>query len=244
MANVSYGSPSVGADGTVYIGSDDCKLHAIAPNGSQRWEFTTGNYVESSPVIGSDGTIYISSLDRYTYALDPSGHKLWRAAGFSGSPALAANGTLYVAQGSGSPFCAFDHSGAIRWGLPLYSQGIVFSSPVIGPDGTIYITAGAWLFAIYGDSPPQQAPWAMFRREPTHAARAPQRALGKPTHFADGSFGITLGTETGLTYRVQASVDLANWSNLATFVATDFTTQFIDSTATNFSTRFYRLATP
>jgi hypothetical protein len=55
---------------------------------------------------------------------------------------------------------------------------------------------------------------------------------------------MTLGTETGLTYRVQATLDFTAWTDLATFVPTNFISQFIDLDATKFPSRFYRLATP
>jgi outer membrane protein assembly factor BamB len=56
-------SPAIGADGTIYVGSDDYNLYAINPDGSQKWSFTTGYMVLSSPAIGADGTIYVGSDD-------------------------------------------------------------------------------------------------------------------------------------------------------------------------------------
>ena len=42
-------SPSIGSDGTVYVGSDDNKLYAInGKSGVKLWEFNTGNSVNSS----------------------------------------------------------------------------------------------------------------------------------------------------------------------------------------------------
>jgi outer membrane protein assembly factor BamB len=244
LGNVTYGSPSIGADGTIYIGCDDFKIRALAPDGHLRWQYPTASFVESSPAIGSDGRIYLASLDYYTYVFSPVGAVLGRVTGFSDSPALAANGTFYVSGASFGVLQAFDHAGSNRWNFNLGTANPVFSSPVIGADGTIYIGAGAFLVAVYGDSPPQQGPWSMFRREPLHAARATQRAVSQPTLFPDGTFGMTLGTETGLTYRVQATVDLAGWTDIATFVPTNFRSQFIDFEATNFPSRFYRLGTP
>jgi outer membrane protein assembly factor BamB len=244
LGDVTYGSPSVGADGTIYIGCDDYKIRALAPDGHLRWLYPTTSFVESSPVVGNDGRIYVASLDQSTYALTPSGTFLFRVMGFSDSPALAANGTFYLAGPDSGVLRAFDHAGSNRWSFNLGVSSPIFSSPVIGADGTIYIGAGAFLVAVYGDSPPQQAPWSMFRREPLHTARATQRAVSQPTLLPDGMFGMTLGTETGLTYRVQATVDFGSWTDLATFVPTNFTSQFIDFDATNFPSRFYRLATP
>ena len=62
-------SPAIGADGTIYVGSEDNKLYAINPNGTLKWSFTTGNAIFSSPAIGADGTICVGSLDNNLYAI-------------------------------------------------------------------------------------------------------------------------------------------------------------------------------
>jgi outer membrane protein assembly factor BamB len=62
-------SPAVGADGTIYVGSDDHNLYAINPDGSLKWRYDTGDKVYSSPAIGSDGTIYAGSDDDNLYAI-------------------------------------------------------------------------------------------------------------------------------------------------------------------------------
>ena len=63
-------SPTIGSDGTIYVGSWDNNLYAIKPNGSKKWTFETGGGVDSSPTIGSDGTIYIGSRDNNLYAIE------------------------------------------------------------------------------------------------------------------------------------------------------------------------------
>ena len=45
-------SPSIGTDGTIYVGSYDNNLYAINPDGSRKWRFKTGATVFSSPAIG------------------------------------------------------------------------------------------------------------------------------------------------------------------------------------------------
>src|SRR5208283_1850753 len=56
-------SPAVGADGTIYIGSEDNNLYALNPNGRHRlkWKFAVGYNEMASPVVGADGTIYVGS---------------------------------------------------------------------------------------------------------------------------------------------------------------------------------------
>lgn len=247
LGDATYGSPAVGTDGTVYIGSDDHSLHAVGRDGHQLWQFLTGSYIESSPAISAGGTIYISSLDGKTYALSAEGTQLWHSFGYSLSPALGANDTLYVSAAAGvEVLYGLTNTGATEWAAPIYngSNMSLFSSPAVGSDGTIYIASTPYLYAIYGNGPPAPGSWAMFRRGPTHNARALQRSVSQPAPLPDGNVALTFGTETGVTYTVQASLDLVSWSNLDTFVPTNFTTQFLDTGATNFPARFYRLASP
>ena len=62
-------SPTIGSDGTVYVGTS-LNLYAInGKSGVKLWEFQTRGYVRSSPAIGSDGTVYVGSYDNKLYAI-------------------------------------------------------------------------------------------------------------------------------------------------------------------------------
>ena len=68
-----FSSPAIGSEGTIYIGSGDRYLYAINPDGTEKWNFTTGASVYSSSAIGSDGTIYVGSRDGNLYAIRGQG---------------------------------------------------------------------------------------------------------------------------------------------------------------------------
>jgi len=42
---IGASSPSIGADGTVYIGSWDFNVYAFTPAGKIKWKFATGNFI-------------------------------------------------------------------------------------------------------------------------------------------------------------------------------------------------------
>ncbi|MDG2214209.1 MAG: immunoglobulin domain-containing protein, partial [Verrucomicrobiota bacterium] len=67
-------SPAIGADGTIYFGSDDNKFYALNPDGTKKWEFPMASITwETSPAIGTDGTVYIpSAQESKIYALASS----------------------------------------------------------------------------------------------------------------------------------------------------------------------------
>ncbi|MEW6381867.1 MAG: PQQ-binding-like beta-propeller repeat protein [bacterium] len=147
-------SAAIGADGTIYIGSDDKNVYAINSNGSLKWSFQTGGEVCSAPAIGVDGTIYVGSLDGRIYALYPDGSRRWAFPPaddlemppmddvFS-SPAIGTDGVIYIGGESGWIY-ALDSNGSVRWSYQ--AAGEIYSSPAISADGsTIYVgsTGGA-----------------------------------------------------------------------------------------------------
>ncbi len=145
---LGYG-PSVAPDGTVYAGSMSYFLHAINPDGSQKWSFPTGGWVLSAPAVGDDGTIYAGSNDNKLYAINPDGSQKWAfptGGGVHASPMIGSDGTIYVTS--------FDHrlyainpNGTLKWS---YASGwLSTSSPAIALDGTVYFgSQDRWLYAV------------------------------------------------------------------------------------------------
>jgi len=121
-----FASPSLAADGTVYVaGLYDPNLYALDPaDGSIKWvctfpvnaEESSPGWPYAAPVVGPDGTIYQTLLyDSHLYAIEPT-------------------------------------DGTIRWSVDLCESSFFgpqratalgdsgWSEPVIGPDGTIYVS--------------------------------------------------------------------------------------------------------
>jgi outer membrane protein assembly factor BamB len=96
-------SPVVESDGTVVAISVRDVVYAFAPDGTVSWKFRLPKTINASrhaaPIIGSDGTIYILA-ERMVIALSAQGKIIWQLplqGTTIGSPALAPDGTLYVA---------------------------------------------------------------------------------------------------------------------------------------------------
>jgi outer membrane protein assembly factor BamB/subtilisin family serine protease len=167
-------SPAIGADDTIYIGSEDGYLYALAPDGKEKWRFQANDKIVSSPAIGPDGTIYVGSLDGRLYAVAPDGKERWRfqtEGPIYSSPALAADGVVYVGSDDGNLY-AINPDGTQRWSFK--AGGEIRSSPVIGPDGRVYIASrDGMLYAIRGEAGPAQSPWPMFRGTPQRTGAKP-----------------------------------------------------------------------
>ncbi len=60
VAQDSYSSPAIGADGTLYFGAETTFIYALNPDGTLKWKEPFYNGINwSSPAILPDGTLYI-----------------------------------------------------------------------------------------------------------------------------------------------------------------------------------------
>ena len=80
--------------------------------------------------------------------------------------------------------------------------------------------------------------------EITFPPAVPPILLSNPAWLPGKVFGFKFSTAPGVSYRVDVSTNLLNWSPFTNLVATKNEMQFIDSTATNSSQRFYRVHSP
>jgi outer membrane protein assembly factor BamB len=148
-------APTVGTDGSVYVGDEEGRIYAIARNGKLRWTFDTGGPVYSAPAVSNDGQIYVCSADGTMRALGSEGTELWLARtgtldGTDGvimaSPAIGADGTIYVGGVYDANLYAFNPDGSRKWACNFAwgdgggVRGRPIASPVVGADGTIYQT--------------------------------------------------------------------------------------------------------
>jgi len=179
-------SPAVGADGTVFVGGDDFKLHAIdGVTGEKRWEYLTAGAVSSSPAVAADGTVYVGSDDAKLYAIDgTTGEKRWefKTGGMvTASPVIGADGTVYVSSFDGRVYALKGDAPPADSPWPMFRQnprrtGRVTPKLSIVRIGTVLAlrwNSGALQSAPTPTGPWQdetgaQTPWTMA---PTAAAR-------------------------------------------------------------------------
>jgi outer membrane protein assembly factor BamB len=137
------GSPAIGSDGTIYIGSLDGYLYAIRSSGTEKWRFRTGGQVWTSPAIGLDGTIYVGSSDSLLYAIGYDGKKKWifKAGQFWKEPTLGPNGRIYSGSSDGF-FYALNTKGIQEWKF----EGGFYSA--VSTDGVIYVTSVSGITAL------------------------------------------------------------------------------------------------
>ncbi len=104
----------------------------------------------SNVVYDADGVLYWTLTrqpiaEPVLYALSPDGSEKWRymldSVQRAGCPAIADDGTIYVAQLGGALY-AFTPSGAVKWQFTGRNNltGMVAPNPTIGSGGDIYVT--------------------------------------------------------------------------------------------------------
>lgn len=139
----TFSSPTIAENGIIYIGVRNLhkSIIAINPDGTEKWQFDTGSWVESTPAIGQNGIVYFGANNGYVYALYPNGTQKWSIEIGEGpvytSPLIDNDGLIYIASTIGSTLYAIYLNGTIKWSFA--TSGWIYSSPALADDGTIYI---------------------------------------------------------------------------------------------------------
>ena len=160
-------SPAIAEDGTIYVGVDpygaamqgDLQIvgnsfYAVNPDGTLKWQFPTGDGVESSPAIGPDGTIYFGSYDSTFYAVTDNGTEGTLKWSFKtdgiidASPTVGADGVVYIGSRD-STLYAFNPDGSTKWTYRLPGQ--IESSVTIAGNGSIYVGCFNGKIYCFGD---------------------------------------------------------------------------------------------
>ena len=128
-------SPVIGADGTIYVGSEDGNLYALDPSGSKKWVYGIAGKETSQLAVAADGTIYVArgsnlyafrpdGTFKWTYSSDDEGYDL----------AIGPDGTIYIA---GECLHAVSPDGKGKW-VTGSEKCKSFGALATGQDGTIY----------------------------------------------------------------------------------------------------------
>jgi len=267
-------APAIGSDGTIFYGVSR-NFQAVNPkaalgtNGTMpfKWVYydtvtdiygSAAEWFCGSPVIGSDGTVYVeteSSSSNKLFAFNPTnGVPKWSTpigTGIayygrydkSGSLAVAADGEIYLADSDGTLY-SFAPNGSINWTFQTGSYQCL-NSPLIGPDGTIYVESlggdftTSYVYAFAGVSPIACSAWPEDGRNGRRTGAVALASAGSPIMTTNG-FKFAISGLTNAPVCPCSSSDLVTWTNLGQTVLTGGKTNFVDIGSTNYPYRFYR----
>ncbi len=146
-------SPSVGPDGTIYLGVERLPVAAIDPNnGTVVWT-SQGNAAtadRSQPAVGVNGDVYIGARDNDLWSIDAAdGTTNWRfKASFDGDvqtpPLIGPDGAIYAATDAlaTGQFYAVWPDGSQKWHARIGGSPHNVSPALSPDDATVYITTG------------------------------------------------------------------------------------------------------
>lgn len=150
-------TPSVGPDGTIYVGGSELPIKALSPEGTTLWEYREtdpgeNNFPEQAIVcVGPDGTAYVGTAGHHMYAFDSEGGVKWSFEApreIMTCASVASDGTVifstsdaYINDQEG-PYriglYSLDQNGNMKWAYKMDAYPL--SPAVISADGTIYFT--------------------------------------------------------------------------------------------------------
>jgi outer membrane protein assembly factor BamB len=127
----------------LFFGSLDYAFRCVNLTGQLQWSFITRGYIDGGPALADD-RVYFVNWDGRLYACSSAGIIYWNISigSRTGSPAVGADGTIYVMGNGGWLILAINPAnGLTRWRYSL-SFGNPRCSPAIGGDGTVYVLDG------------------------------------------------------------------------------------------------------
>jgi outer membrane protein assembly factor BamB len=153
----SGASPTIGPDGTIYIGANNSNLYAIAPSGQQKWLFEAERELAgiwTTPALSADNqTLYFGANKGGLYAVSAQdGTKKWQFPVYGSiyaSSALDTRGTLYTGATIERVYANDGSNGQEIWEFDAKDQ--VWTAPSIRPDGTLVIANRNGLIQVIGE---------------------------------------------------------------------------------------------
>lgn len=141
----SGASPTVGPDGTIYVGANNSNFYAVSPDGQLEWLFEAQREIAgiwSTAALSADNsTLYFGANKGGIYAVDrASGSLRWQYAivgSIYSSPALDATDTLYTGSTVGHIIALDGARGQLIF--DYNANAPIWTAPAIRPDGSLLI---------------------------------------------------------------------------------------------------------
>jgi outer membrane protein assembly factor BamB len=154
----SGASPTVGPDGTVYIGANNSNFYAVSPEGHLEWQFQAEPEIAgiwtTAALSADNSTLYFGANKGGMYALNRlDGSLRWQypiVGSVYSSPALDATGAVYTGSTVGHVFALDGANGSLIF--DYNAQAPIWTAPAIRPDGSILIADREGRVILLGDA--------------------------------------------------------------------------------------------
>ena len=169
----SLDAMALGSDGMLYGTSGYNDFYAVnADDGKVKWKFTCK---DTAKKLTDEYGDEIATIECFSY--------------LKSYPAIGRDGTIYVPSQEGFLY-ALTTDGEVKW--KYKTQGAIFSSPVIGNNGTIYIgdsSPDSSVGYVYAITPEGKAKWKYKDTELTAWNEAPAIGADETLYFGIGRCG-------------------------------------------------------
>ncbi|MCC7374816.1 MAG: PQQ-binding-like beta-propeller repeat protein [Verrucomicrobiales bacterium] len=140
-------SPVLAPSGDLIVAAFEQQIRRLNPvTGTNAWSFSTAGRWVGSPALGTDNTLVVGSYEGNVLGIDATlGTQRWKIVTEErvlGSPAVWYDSMAYVVTGAGLQLRGHLlgiqlRDGAVLWSVPLGQASR--SSPIVGPDGTVFV---------------------------------------------------------------------------------------------------------
>jgi outer membrane protein assembly factor BamB len=154
----SAASPTIGPDGTIYVGANNSNFYAIDANGQQKWLYEAERELAgiwTTAALSADGaSIYFGANKGGVYGLNTrDGSLKWKAPVYGSiysSPALDSRGRLYTGTTSGQVLAVDSSNGSV---VAVYEAiESVWTAPSIRPNSTVVVGDRVGKILVLGDA--------------------------------------------------------------------------------------------
>lgn len=252
-----FGAIAVAADGEIFVADLSGQFYSFCPTtGATNYEYVAGftaqlSASENGVLVTNAGALQhapivpgtFSFFDQTTSdtAQDDGSGGITGTGTITGGTIDYTNGTFIVlgATTNGAYSAYYTYNG--------FQSLSGFYSPVIGPDGTVYVLLGDslygnYLYAFQGVAPIACSAWPQDGRTGRRTGAQAVANVFAPEMSTNG-FRFNVSGITNMPACICASTNLSGvvvWENIAQTWLTGGSTNFTDSASTNFNQRFYK----
>jgi len=165
VSGVSFASPVIAENGTIYESTFNGDIYAFTPNLTLEWTYQTGLDLPTPPALGPDGSLVILGKgsetvpDTYLLTLDRNGALKWKLHfnhSMSEEIAVGADGSIFIYDEHGIGLMDFAPNGTLKW---TYHGDGTNRGHAIGAHGIVYVPNGFYLDAVGSELlPPPKVP--------------------------------------------------------------------------------------